>query len=195
MTRIRLDAEFFNRSPLIAARELLGQRLVRMLNGQRLAGLITETEAYDGEEDLACHARAGMTQRTKIMYGSPGHTYVYFTYGMHWMLNFVTGPGSFPSAVLLRGMVPAEGLAVIAMRRSDRPATEWTNGPAKICRALGIDGQMNDHWMCGPESEIWIEQEPKIPDGRVMSTPRIGINSVPEPWKSRPWRFLTRPEL
>jgi len=194
MTSTRLSADFFDRSPIIVARELLGQRLVRVLDGQRLAGLITETEAYNGEEDLACHARAGLTRRTKIMYGLPGHTYVYFTYGMHWMLNFVTGPGNFPSAVLLRGVVAVEGLPVIASRRLNRPQAEWTDGPAKICQAFNIDNCLNGYWMCGSASQLWVEKEQPVADEQVAITARIGISRVPEPWRSKPWRFLARLE-
>lgn len=188
----RLDMTFFDRSPLPVARELLGCRLVRMLNGQRLAGIITETEAYDGEEDLACHARAGLTPRTEVMYRPAGHLYVYFTYGIHWLLNFVTGPGSHPSAVLLRGLFVTEGQAYVAQRRNNRPPRQWTDGPAKITQALDIDGRLNGQWMYSPESELWVESGIPIPDDRVVTTARIGIDSVPEPWKSKPWRFLTR---
>ncbi len=195
MVSNRLDASFFNRSPLIVARELLGQRLVRILDGQRLAGLINEIEAYDGEDDLACHARAGLTPRTKIMYGSPGYAYVYFTYGMHWLLNFVTGPDYFPSAVLLRGLTVVEGLPIIANQCRNRPPSEWTNGPAKICQAFNINGDLNGHWLCGEQSELWIEQEPQIADEQVITTPRIGISHVPEPWKSKPWRFVANLRL
>ncbi len=92
--------EFYDRSTLKVARELIGARLVRMLDGQKLVGLITETEAYIGETDLGCHAKAGRTPRTIVMYGPPGHAYVYFTYGNHWMLNVVTEPEGFPAAVL-----------------------------------------------------------------------------------------------
>ena len=87
---------------MVVARELLGMRLVRCLNGERLAGIILETEAYHGQEDLACHARAGHTARTAVMYGPPGRAYIYFTYGMHWCLNCVTGDVGFPAAVLIR---------------------------------------------------------------------------------------------
>ena len=108
-----LPHEFFARPTLTVARALLGMRLVRLLDGQRLSGVILEAEAYIGETDLGCHAKAGRTRRNAVMYGPPGHAYVYFTYGMHWMLNAVTEPEGFPAAVLLRAMQPQEGQAAI----------------------------------------------------------------------------------
>ncbi len=191
----RLTRDFFGAPPLQIARQLLGTRLVR-LDGQsrcrtpkRLAGLITETEAYCGEEDLACHARAGRTPRTAVMFGPPGHAYVYFTYGMHWMLNFVVQPVGLPAAILIRGVWPVEGLEIIASRRQGRPQDQWTNGPGKICQAFDIDGSLNGFDMCVPDSILFVEAGLPLPDSIVKITPRIGINSVPEPWKSKPWRF------
>src|SRR6266852_3708761 len=107
---LRLARRFFARPTLQVARELLGQRLVRMSNGVRLAGRITETEAYIGQTDLACHARFGLTPRSQVMFGPPGRAYVYFTYGMHWMLNIVTEAEGSPAAVLIRGIRADDGL-------------------------------------------------------------------------------------
>jgi DNA-3-methyladenine glycosylase len=104
-----LPHSFYNRPTLTVARELIGARLVRILDGVKLVGYITETEAYIGETDLACHAKAGLTKRTAPMYGPPGHAYVYFTYGNHWMLNAVTEKEGFPAAVLIRAIQPVEG--------------------------------------------------------------------------------------
>src|ERR1700690_703734 len=115
-----IPREFYDRSTLTVARELIGSRLVRILDGQRLAGLITETEAYIGEKDLGCHAKAGRTARTAVMYGPSGHAYVYFTYGNHWMLNVVTEHEGFPAAVLLRAIQPVECVEIMARRRSGR---------------------------------------------------------------------------
>jgi DNA-3-methyladenine glycosylase len=164
-------------------------RLVRLEGGLRLAGIITEAEAYRGEEDQGCHAKAGLTARTRVMYGPPGHTYVYFTYGMHWMLNFVTESQGFPAAVLLRAVLPTEGLEVIAARRAGRPRPQWTDGPAKLCQALGIDGRQHGLDLCAPEAEIFVESGETVPDSTVTIGPRVGLNNVPEPWKSMPWRF------
>lgn len=185
----QLERPFFSRSTLKVARELLGMRLVRREEDVRLVGVISEVEAYRGEEDQGCHARAGRTPRTRVMYGSPGHAYVYFTYGMHWMLNFVTEAEGYPAAVLIRAILPVEGLDVIAARRDGQPFAHWTNGPAKLCQALGIDGRHNGLDLCAPQSEIFVQVGESIPDSAVTIGPRVGLNNVPEPWKSIAWRF------
>ncbi len=189
---VQLGREFFERNTLQVARQLLGMRLVRLDNGQRLAGVIVETEAYRGEEDLGCHARAGRTPRTQVMYGSPGHAYVYFTYGMHWMLNFVTEVEGVPAAVLIRAILPTEGVEVIASRRKGQPMRHWTDGPAKLCQALAINGRLSGSDLCSPKAEIFVEVGTGISDGSVSNTPRVGLTNVPEPWKSIPWRFFVR---
>ncbi|MCE1253448.1 MAG: DNA-3-methyladenine glycosylase [Anaerolineae bacterium] len=185
-----LKAFFYERPVLTVARELIGKRLVRMVDGQRISGLIVEAEAYDGETDLACHARAGRTPRTETMYGPPGRAYVYFTYGMHWMLNCVCAHQGYPAAVLIRAILPLEGTAFISSRRPGRPAKDWCNGPAKLCQALEITGSLNGADLCLPDAELRIEEGLEVPDARVQRTPRIGIDLVPEPWRSQPWRFV-----
>lgn len=186
----RLTRGFFNRHTLQVARDLLGTRLVQLEGNRRIAGYIMETEVYRGEEDLGCHAKAGLTLRTRVMYGPPGHAYVYFTYGMHWMLNFVCEEEGFPAAVLIRGLFPSEGLDLIAHRRHGRPREQWTNGPAKICQAFGIDGKVNDADLCAPEAELFVERGEEVPESSVTTGPRVGLNTVPEPWKNVPWRYL-----
>jgi DNA-3-methyladenine glycosylase len=183
---------FFNQNTVTAAHHLLGKRLVRVENGRRIAGMITESEAYRGEEDLGCHAKAGLTPRTRVMYGPPGHAYVYFTYGMHWMLNIVTEDEGFPAAVLIRGVFPTEGLDIIAGRRRGQPVHRWTDGPGKICQAFNIDRNFNGADICSPETSLYIEFGIEIPQDSVTKTPRVGLNNVPEPWKSIPWRFKVR---
>ena len=185
----RLSRDFFTRPTLQVARELLGARLVHLDNGHRLAGWISEAEAYIGEADLGCHARAGRTPRTQVMYGPPGHAYVYFTYGMHWCLNFVTEAEGFPAAVLIRAIHPCEGVEVIAARRSPQPPSHWTDGPGKLCQALGIDRRHNGLDVCSPQAELFVEAGLPIPPENVTIGPRVGLNSVPEPWRSVPWRF------
>lgn len=189
-----LEREFFSRDTLQVAKELLGARLMRMLDGKRLSGIIIETEAYQGERDLACHARAGKTPRTQIMYGPPGHVYVYFTYGMHWMLNIVTEREDDPAAILIRSLLPVEGIDIIAKQRVGRPRSEWTNGPAKLCQAFNITSAENGVDICQRGGAIWIERNLTIPDSYVTNSPRVGLNNVPEPWKSIPWRFRVSEE-
>ena len=190
-----LPASFFERDVLVVGRELLGMHLVRLLDGERLAGTIIEAEAYRGEEDLACHAKAGRTPRTEVMYGPPGRAYIYFTYGMHWMLNCVCGPEGFPSAALLRAILPTEGLERIASRRAGRPEAQWTDGPAKLTQALGIDGSLNGADLCSTSQSLWIEMGQPVPDEGVKTGPRVGIDGVPEPWLSKPWRFRFSPGM
>jgi DNA-3-methyladenine glycosylase len=185
-----LPQNFYDRPTLIVARELLGAVLVRLDNGVRVSGIITETEAYIGESDLACHAKAGRTPRTEIMYGTPGSAYVYFNYGMHWMLNAVTEREGFPAAVLIRAIRPLEGLDIIASRRGKQPQAKWTDGPAKITQALNIDKSFNGFDICRKENGLWIEAGERILDENVTIGARVGLNSVPEPSKSMPWRFL-----
>jgi|SRR5579859_1655409 len=186
----RLGRRFFARPTLQVARELLGQRLVHEAGGVRLAGLITETEAYIGQTDLACHARFGLTARSRVMFGPPGHAYVYFTYGMHWMLNIVTEPQGSPAAVLIRAIVPQEGLPVMRARRGPRaPLARLTDGPGKLAQALGIDKNLNEADLCAPNAALYIERARAVPQAQVHSGPRVGLNNTPEPWKSIPWRL------
>lgn len=172
------------------ARRLLGQRLVRRLDdGRRLSGIILETEAYDGREDQACHARVGLTARNAVMFGPPGRAYVYFVYGMHWCLNAVVGVEGYPAAVLIRMLWPVEGLDMIGQNRRGRPMKEWCNGPAKLCQALLIDGRLNGVNLTDSASPLVIEQGFSVPDEWVRVGPRIGVDYAPEPWRSIPWRF------
>ena len=183
-----LPRKFYNRPTLTVARELIGARLVRILDGVKLVGIITETEGYIGEEDQACHAKAGRTPRTQVMYGPPGHAYVYFTYGHHWMLNAVTEKEGFPAAVLIRAIWPVEGAEVMSARREGRD----TFGPGKLCQAMGIGRGENNADLTGPTSSLWIEAGEIVPDSAVTIGPRVGLYTVPEPWKSKPWRFLVK---
>ncbi len=182
-----LPPDFYERPTLSVARELLGCTLVHHLDGQRLAGRIVEVEAYIGQEDGACHARAGLTPRTAVMFGPPGRAYVYFTYGMHWLLNAVTEPEGQPAAVLIRALRPLEGLEMLAANRPGRPPREWTSGPAKLTRALGITGDCNG--LSLSTSRLTIEPGAPVPDDQIAAGPRVGIASAPEPWRSKPWRL------
>jgi DNA-3-methyladenine glycosylase len=190
----RLERQFYDRPAVCVARELLGKRLVKLEDGQRLAGIIVEAEAYQGEEDLACHAHVGYTPRTRVLYGPPGHAYVYFTYGNYWMLNFVTEQEGDPAAVLIRAIVPTEGIEHMASRRPGVAVKHWTDGPGKICLALAINKAHNESDLCATEAELFVEEGVTIPADCVTSGPRVGLNSVPEPWKSIAWRFIARYE-
>ncbi len=183
-----LPRDFYNQSTLKVARELIGARLVRILNGEKLVGLITETEAYVGKTDLASHARVGLTERTRVMYGPPGHAYVYFTYGNHWMLNVATEREGFPAAVLIRAIQPIEGVEIMLQRRQGRD----TFGPGKLCQAMGITKAENGADLTETDSGLWIEAGVFVGDKNVTIGPRVGLNKTPEPWLSKPWRFLVR---
>ncbi len=186
-----LKRDFYNRPALEVARDLLGCRLVRVQSGQRMSGLILETEAYQGEEDLGCHASAGRTPRTTMMYGPPGHAYVYFTYGMHWMLNVVTDAVDTPAAVLIRAILPDEGQGLMTHNRPYNAGKKgWTDGPAKLTQAFAITGELNGIDLCSTDDGLWIETGVPVSEAVVERTGRIGLNSVPEPWKSIPWRFV-----
>lgn len=192
----RLSRDFFRRPTLEVAHDLLGKRLVKIeASGARLSGFIYETEAYIGREDLGCHARAGKTTRNASMWGPPGHAYVYFTYGMHWMLNFVTEIEGFPAAALIRGMVASEGKKFMRKRRGNRPDQALTDGPAKLCQALAIDHTFDGHDLCHPHAQLFLEHGVSIPDEFVTTGSRVGLNNVPEPWKSIAWRFQVHEDV
>jgi DNA-3-methyladenine glycosylase len=122
------------------------------------------------------------------MYGQPGHAYVYFTYGMHWMLNAVTERQDFPAAVLIRAMEVVEGADIISTRRQGRD----TAGPAKLTQGLGIDAALNGVCLCDPDSGLWIESGIPVICSDIITGPRVGLDNVPEPWKTMPWRFQMR---
>lgn len=185
----RLTRAFFARDTVTVARELLGQRLVRVHAGQRLSGIIVETEAYVGETDLACHARAGHTPRTTVMYGPPGHAYIYLNYGLHWLLNIVTERNGFPAAVLIRAMQPVEGLPTMRHQRGARPDRQLANGPGKLAQALAITGHLHGHDLCGRNSPLFVERTAPPLESVIVARPRVGIDGVPEPWRSVAWNF------
>lgn len=186
----RLERAFFARDTCRVARDLLGCLLVRDLDGQRLAGRVVEVEAYTGWGDMASHGHRGRTPRNAVMFGKAGFSYVYFTYGMHWLLNVVAKPPSadYPAAVLIRAVEPVEGLDQIAARRAGRSPREWTSGPARLTMAFGIDGVLNGIDMTAAGSPLHFEPGERVPDTLVKTGPRVGIN-VPEPWQSKPWRY------
>ena len=182
-----LPRSFYARDTRTVARELLGAILARRVGRRVLRGRIVEAEAYIGEGDLACHARAGRTPRTEVMYGPPGIAYVYFTYGMHHCLNAVTEPEGSPAAVLLRALEPLEGLETMAHARGVTEPHLLTSGPARLCQALGIDLRQNRADLRGPA--LWIEAGESVPDRSILVSPRIGCERVPAPWGRMPLRF------
>jgi len=186
-----LNRKFYERGTLEVANALLGTKLVRQINGLELSGVIVETEAYCGETDSACHAHRGKTQRNAVMFGKPGHAYVYFTYGMHYMLNLVTEAEGNPCAVLVRAIVPVMGVKEMEARRK-RKGSELTNGPAKICQALNIDKALNG-WDLTLGSKLWVESYKIIPTKLILATPRIGINYAKDEHRKALWRFLVKP--
>ena len=189
-----LPRAFYSGSAVALAPRLIGCRLVRVLDGTRLAGFITETEAYQGEEDQACHARVGKTPRTEPMFEEAGHAYIYFTYGMHWLLNAVADAPGTPAAVLIRGIVAVEGTQRMAELRpmlAGQPG--WLNGPAKLAQAFAIDGKLNRTDLCSQESGLFIEEGIRVPTSALRTAARVGINTVPEPWRSMPWRWQLDP--
>lgn len=167
-----IPQNFFNKKTLRVAQDLIGQYLVRRLNGKIIRQKITETEAYVGPHDLACHSARGKTERNKIMFCEAGTVYVYFTYGMHWMLNIVTEEKDFPSAVLIR-------------------ATENVSGPARLTKALKIDKGLNGKKL-GKKSGLWIEAGEKIPPRKITKTKRIGVDYAKEGWAEKPYRFVLK---
>ncbi len=187
MTRRPLAAGFYARETELVARELLGATLECTVRGTRCSGRIVETEAYTGEEDLACHAAAGRTARTEILYGPPGYAYVYFIYGMHWCVNAVTRRAGLPSAVLIRALEPLDGVEAMRRRRHGRRDSELTNGPGKLCEALGITGpRHNGVSLRSPGLRI-LAGEP-VRDSDVAVTRRIGISKAVE----EPLRWIIR---
>ncbi len=169
----------------VAAPRLLGCRLERQLGGQLLSGRIVETEAYS-QDDVASHSYRGQTPRTKVMFGPAGHLYVYFTYGMHYCCNIVTGPTGHGSAVLIRALEPLSGQSVMSQNRRGLTGEALTNGPAKLCQALDIKKSFNGHDLHTEPLKLLLE--PPIAQTDIVQTTRIGISRA----QAAPWRFYIR---
>lgn len=182
--------DFYARHATIVARELLGATLVRMIDGQRVGGMIIETEAYTGLEDTASHARMGRTLHNQPMWETPGHAFVYLTYGLHWLFNVISEPVDHPAGILIRALEPLEGHSIIATNRPGIPPRDWMRGPGRITAALAITGTMNRADLTIDTGEVWIEPGQTIPDEQVSTGPRIGLGRhVADPWLSMPWRW------
>lgn len=180
-----MSLDFLSGPSAAVAPRLLGCLLVRELDGHKLVGRIVETEAYD-QTDAASHSYRGRTPRTDVMFGPAGHVYVYFTYGMHYCMNVVCGPTGEGTAVLIRAIEPVEGEEYMAMNRHGKTGVQVTNGPAKVCQALGIDKEWNGHNLGDAPLQL-IEQAPVSAD-EIVQTTRIGITQA----KDVPWRFYLR---
>ncbi len=161
------------------------------------SGIIVETEAYLGEHDLACHAAAGRTARTEPLYGPPGTSYVYFIYGMYWCFNAVTRAESFPSAVLVRALEPLDGTSLMHRRRPRiKSEVDLTNGPGKLCTALGIVGSMSGKSL--QRKPVVVREGVTVPDDQVALTTRIGITRSadwPLRWIVKGNRFVSKGKL
>jgi DNA-3-methyladenine glycosylase len=163
------------------APRLLGCELVRELNGQTLRGRIVEVEAYD-QADAASHSYRGRTPRTDVMFGPAGFLYVYFTYGMHYCMNIVTGPEGHGSAVLIRALEPLAGQVIMSQNRHGLAGDQLTNGPAKLCQALGVDRSWNGHNLSTPPLQLIVR--PQLPQTEVVQSTRIGISRAQDvPWR------------
>lgn len=171
-----LGKSFFDRSTPEVAEGLIGKYLVRRYRGKNIALMITETEAYDGFKDKASHAHRGQTPRNEVMFGEAGRWYVYFTYGMHWMLNIVTGPQKYPAAVLIRGV-------------------EGISGPARLTKKLKIDRKLNNK-KANRKTGLWIEdREVRIKKSAISRTGRIGISYAGPYWAKKKFRFVLKQEM
>jgi DNA-3-methyladenine glycosylase len=184
-----LPASFYARETEIVAREMLGTVLECRTSAGIASGIIVETEAYLGEHDLACHAVVGRTARTAHLYGPPGIAYVYFIYGMYWCFNAVTRAEGLPSAVLVRALEPLDGLELMHQRRPRTTHTaDLTNGPGKLCAALGITGAMNGLNL--RRKPIVIRQGEPVGESDIDVTTRIGI--APERCADWPLRWIVK---
>lgn len=166
----RLDEKFFHRDCLEVAPELVGKIVVSEIGGEQVRVRITETEAYRGEEDTACHAHKGRTKRTEVLYGESGTVYVYLCYGMHWLMNVVTGEKEQPQAVLFR-------------------AGEGFEGPAKLTKRLGVTGEQNRTSFVTSKI-LWIEDDGKRYE--YTTAKRVGINYASQEDIDKPWRFILK---
>ena len=173
----KLPRSFYDRNTVLVARELLGKHLVHQVDGMERIGRIVEVEAYLGPHDLAAHSSKGRTERTKIMFGPPGHAYVYFIYGMYWSMNVVTEPEGHASAVLLRAIEP---IAQVEGR---------TQGPGLLCRAMQIDKKLNGHDLLS--DDFFIAEPPESDPLVIVKGPRIGVGYARH-WARRHLRFYIK---
>lgn len=194
----KLPREFYERTSLEVSKQLLGKYLVHIVNGTKIIGRIVEVEAYMGPEDKAAHSYNNRrTERTEVMFGPPGHAYVYFIYGKNYCMNVVCEEIGKPQAVLIRALEPIEGIDIMANLRYGKSIDECakreiiglTNGPGKACKALDITKAQNGADLCGDELYIAEQEEEEQMD--VVTTTRININYAEEA-VHYPWRFYIK---
>lgn len=178
----RIDRSFFDRDPRVVARELIGCELLH----HGVGGRIVETEAYS-EDEPACHAHVGVTARTQVLFGTPGHAYVYLSYGIHQLFNIVTEREGRGAAVLIRALEPIRGLAVIRARRAGRSERELCAGPGRLTLALAIGPEHNRADLASGPLALH-RRDPRAPRPSVVEGPRIGITKAAE----LPWRYCER---
>ena len=172
-----MGADFYDRSVHQVARDLVGCTLLY----EGCGGTIVETESYEAD-DPACHAYVGLTERTRVLFGPPGHAYVYLSYGIHSLLNAVAEPEGEAAAVLIRALEPTHGVEEMRRRRGNKSDPDLCSGPGKLTEALGIDLAVNEADLC---QEPFLLTPPAGPPPKVVAGPRIGITKAVE----RPWRF------
>jgi len=188
----KLTLEFYRKDALKVAQSILGKILVRQSGDLILSGKIVEVEAYKGNIDKAAHTFGGKTKRNEVMFEEGGLLYVYFTYGMHYCSNVVTGPSGEGQAVLLRGIEPISGIETMAFNRfgkntiNEKENINLTNGPAKICKAFGLDKTWNGAKLVS--DNFFIIDQPDIPSALIVTTTRIGIKKS----VNLPWRFYIK---
>lgn len=186
---MKIPLAFYRHTDVVeVARMLLGKVLFTQIDGILAAGIIVETEAYKGPEDLGSHAYNNRrTPRTEMMYSAGGVSYVYVCYGIHDMFNIVTGKENESHAVLIRALQPCEGLMPMKQRRGIHDQKRLCKGPGALAKAMGITKRQNGVPLDG--NEIWLEEKGiKLSEGQICAVPRIGLN-IAEPYKSIPWRF------
>lgn len=182
----KLPREFYEQETLIVAEKLIGCYLHRIVNGQELIGRITETEAYCGPQDDACHSSKGRTARTEVIFGPPGHVYVYLIYGIWSCFNVVCRPENTAEAVLIRAVEPVAGIDFMIQQRGK--SKNIADGPGKLCQAFAIARQLNSADLLGEEIFI-TERKPTDPLPQIQRTPRIGIDYA-EKCRDELWRFV-----
>jgi len=182
LTARKLNREFYLRPTLDVARDLIGKYLVFKTGGKVLSARLVEVEAYIGENDPACHAAVGRTDRNDIMYGPGGYSYVYFIYGMYHCLNVVTENEGFPAAVLIRGAEPVEGVEIMLSQFDNKKNNGLTSGPGKLCKAFGLSRKHNGLDLVG---DILFIEDRGFRPARIENSSRIGIKKAVE----KKWRF------